>query len=143
MAGLLVQVVQFDRLGGTLVGDAGPVVYVASTALVLAVVLRNVRLAGLAIVAAGAALNLAAIIANGGYMPADPGALAAAGLQPTQGATNSVVLAQPALAPLTDLFALPSGVPFANVFSVGDVLIGLGAAVAIASAMRTARPDGG
>ncbi len=136
------QVVQFDRVGGALVGDAGPALYVASTAVVLAVVLRNIRLTGLPIVAAGAALNLAAIIANGGYMPADPGALAAAGLRPAEGATNSVVLAQPALAPLTDVFGLPSGVPFANVFSVGDVLIGLGVAVAIASAMRTARPRG-
>ena len=32
--------------------------------------------------------------------------------------------------------ALPSWLPFANVFSVGDVLIGIGVAVTIALAMR-------
>jgi hypothetical protein len=43
---------------------------------------------------------------------------------------------EPALRPLTDVFAIPSAVPLANVFSIGDVLIGLGLATAIALAMR-------
>ena len=34
----------------------------------------------------------------------------------------------PRLAPLTDIFAMPRWLPFANVFSVGDVLIGVGVA---------------
>jgi hypothetical protein len=139
LAALLVQVVQFDPAGGQVIGALGPAVYVASTLLVLVVVLRNIRVTGLPIVAAGAASNLAAIVANGGYMPADPGAIALAGLKPTQGPTNSVVLADPALRPLTDIFAIPAGVPFSNVFSVGDVLVGVGVAVAIAAAMRAAR----
>ena len=46
----------------------------------------------------------------------------------------------PALLPLTDLFALPAWLPFANVFSVGDVLIGVGVAATIALAMRVRRP---
>lgn len=129
--------VQFDPAGGALVGGLGPAVYVASTAVVLGVVILNARVRGLPIVAAGAALNLAAIVANGGFMPADPGALAAAGLTPASGPTNSVVSASPALAPLTDVFALPPWLPFANVFSVGDVLIGLGVAITIALAMRS------
>jgi hypothetical protein len=138
VAALLVQVVQFDPVGGRLLGDLGPAVYVASTAVVLAVVARNIRVTGLTVVAAGAASNLAAIVANGGYMPADPGALALAGLEPTEGPSNSIVLAEPALRPLTDVLALPAWVPLANVFSIGDVLIGLGVAVAIAAAMRAA-----
>jgi multisubunit Na+/H+ antiporter MnhE subunit len=56
-----------------------------------------------------------------------------------EGNTNSVVVAAPALAPLTDLFAMPAWMPLANVFSIGDVLIGAGVAVAIAAAMRTGR----
>jgi hypothetical protein len=65
---LLVQLYQFHPLGAPLVGSAGPALYVATTAVVLIVVLRNLRLTGLPIVAAGAASNLAAITANGGYI---------------------------------------------------------------------------
>jgi len=135
---LLVQVVQFNPVGGSLIGEAGPLVYVVSTATVLVVVLMNLRLPGLLLVAVGAAANLAAIVANGGYMPSDPGALAIAGLTPHDGPSNGIVVADPALRPLTDVFALPAGLPLANVFSIGDVLIGLGVAVAITAAMRSA-----
>ena len=102
-------------------------------------VLRNVRIPGVAFIAIGAGCNLAAIVANGGWMPADPAALAAIGGL-GQGYTNSIEVADPALRPLTDLFALPAWLPFANVFSVGDVLIGVGIAVTIALAMRGPRP---
>ena len=82
--------------------------------------------------------NLAAIVANGGYMPADPAALASV-VELSPGYSNSVVVADPALRPLTDLYALPAAFPFANVFSVGDVLIGIGIALVIVFAMRSAR----
>jgi hypothetical protein len=72
-------------------------------------------------------------------MPADPHALAAIG-GIGQGYTNSIELAAPALGPLTDLFVLPAWLPFANVFSIGDVLIGVGVATAIALAMRGPTP---
>ena len=72
-------------------------------------------------------------------MPADPGALALAGFAGPGEHTNSVVLAEPAFRPLTDIYALPAWVPLANVFSVGDVLIGAGVALAIVAAMR--RPE--
>jgi hypothetical protein len=132
---LLVQVVLFSPLADGLAPDTGRLIYVGSTALVLAVVLANLRLTGLPIIVAGAASNLAAIVANGGSMPASPFALSV--LDRGVGAhTNSVVLAQPALEPLTDVFATPAWLPLANVFSIGDVLIGVGVAVAIAAAMR-------
>ena len=102
---------------------------------VLAAVLRNLALPGMAIVAIGAVCNLGAIVANGGYMPADPGALATAGVD-TSGPSNSIVVADPALRLLTDIFAIPAAIPLANVFSVGDVLIGIGVATVIAVAMR-------
>lgn len=133
---LLVQVLLFSSPLGDAVGAAGPLVYVASTAAVLAAVVRNFRAPGLGIVALGAVSNLAAIVANGGYMPADPGALALAGLDPSRGYSNSIVTNRPVLGPLTDVFALPAGVPLANVFSIGDVLIGVGIACTIALAMR-------
>jgi hypothetical protein len=136
VAGLLVQVVLFTQLGHELAGGLEPAIYVGSTLVVFAAVLRNIRLTGMPIVALGAVSNLAAIIANGGAMPASAAALAAAGLDGPGDYTNSVVLANPALEPLTDIYAIPASWPLANVFSVGDVLIGLGIIVVIAAAMR-------
>jgi lipoprotein signal peptidase len=104
--------------------------------MVLAVVLRNLRLPGLVLVAAGALSNMLAIVANGGFMPASAAALAFLGKSVHPGYSNSAIVESPALAPLTDVFALPPFVPFANVFSIGDVLISIGIAVVIASAMR-------
>ena len=135
IAGLLVQAILFSDAGFAAAGYAAPAIYVASTAAVLATVLRNIRLTGMPIVAAGSISNLAAILANGGSMPADAAALASAGL-PVEDHGNSVVLDAPALQPLTDIFAIPAGLPFANVFSLGDVLIALGIVVLIAAAMR-------
>ncbi|HKG56932.1 MAG TPA: DUF5317 family protein [Candidatus Limnocylindrales bacterium] len=133
--GTLIQLALFSDPVTARIGSLGPGIYVASTGLVLLAVVRNFRIAGIAIVAVGAASNLAAIVANGGYMPASAAALAGHG--GGNGYSNSVVLANPALAPLTDLFALPAWVPAANVFSVGDVLIAVGIVVAIVVRMRT------
>lgn len=69
-------------------------------------------------------------------MPADPEALASLG-KPVEDAANSIVAADPALWFLTDLFAMPTWLPLANVFSIGDVLIGVGIAVAVAAGMRS------
>jgi len=138
VAGFVVQVLIFSDPVGSAVGSAGPAIYVASEVAVLAAVLRNLAIPGVAIIAIGAVANLAAIIANGGRMPADPAALRSAGLE-VQGITNSTVVADPVLRPLTDIFAIPAAVPFANVFSIGDVLIGIGIAATIAMAMRRGR----
>lgn len=139
VAGLLVQVVLFSPTGDALAGDLGPAIYVASTAAVLLAVLRNIRLPGMALVALGALANLAAITANGGSMPASAEALATAGLPPGDH-LNSVVVASPALQPLTDIYAIPASLPLANVFSVGDALIALGIAWTVAAAMRRRAP---
>ena len=139
--GLLVQVALFADPVSAAVDDAAPAIYVASTAAVLVAVLRDVRVPGMAVIAIGAASNLAATLANGGSMPADPAALASV-VQLTPGYSNSVVVADPGLRPLTDLYALPAAFPLANVFSVGDVLIGLGVAATIAMAMRAQRAGG-
>lgn len=136
IGGLFAQVILFSGPVAEAVGELGPALYVASTAAVLLAVLRNWRIPGLVLVALGAASNLAAIAANGGVMPASPEAAAALEAQAGPGFSNSVVMADPALRPLTDIFVLPGWVPFANVFSVGDMLIGVGVAVVIALGMR-------
>ena len=141
VAGLVAQLLLFADPIATSVGDLGAPIYVLSTAAVLVAVVRNWRIPGMWLVAVGAASNLLAIVANGGVMPASPEAVSA--LEPVggEGFSNSVVIADPALRPLTDIFALPPWLPFANVFSIGDVLIGVGIAVVIALAMRRdARP---
>lgn len=136
IGGFLVQLVLFSSPVTDRVGALGPPIYVGSTLVVLIFVLRNIRVPGLALIAIGAVSNLAAILANGGYMPASPSALRSLGKTDPTTYSNSVELASPALAPLTDIFAMPAFLPFANVFSIGDVLIGAGVAIALAVAMR-------
>lgn len=143
IGGLLVQVVLFTDQVATAVGDLGALIYVGSTALVFLGVLRNADIPGMKIVALGAASNLIAIVANGGYMPAGRDAMAALGKADPTIYSNSAVVAHPALEPLTDIFALPVWLPFSNIFSVGDMLIALGVAVVIVRAMRAGpEPDG-
>lgn len=98
--------------------------HVASYGLAAVVLWLNRRLPFVWLLALGGAANAVAIAANGGVMPARPGALATAGLEPTPGAfANSAAVAHPHVAWLGDVFATPAAWPFANVFSVGDVLI--------------------
>ena len=125
------------------VGDAGPLLYVASTLVVLAALLRNLRETGFAIIALGAGLNLTVIVLNGGQMPADPNAFAALNglpVVPTDLFSNSTLSGSHTVLPfLGDTMVLPRPLPFANVFSIGDVLIGIGAVVFLTSAMRRGR----
>jgi len=137
LIGLLAQVVLFFGPVAERIGSAGSVVYIGSTLLVLVVVCRNLAVPGLALVAAGTAANLAAILANGGSMPASSAALALVGHGVNEGYSNSAVVADPALWLLTDIFAIPAPMPFANVLSIGDVLIGIGVAWAVVAAMRS------
>ena len=89
----------------------------------------NRRVPGMPLTALGAALNLLAITANGGVMPASPAALVSAGRPVDEpGFQNSTAVADPQLAFLGDVFAIPASWPLSNVFSIGDVLIGLGLA---------------
>jgi len=136
VAGLGVQVVLFSEPVTERIGELGVPIYVLSTALVAAAVIANRRITGMPIVALGALSNLAAIVANGGYMPASAGAMAALGKTAPTVYSNSAVVQDPRLAPLTDIFALPPWLPGANVFSIGDVFIGLGVAVVVIWAMR-------
>jgi hypothetical protein len=138
--GLAIQVVLFSEPVTQRIGNLGPWLYVASTALVLVAVAANARIAGVPIILVGAACNMAAIVANGGFMPAGGAALEAINRTLGDEYSNSALLPHPALEPLTDIFAMPAWVPFANIFSVGDVFIGIGVVVVVAAAMRRGRP---
>jgi hypothetical protein len=138
LAGLLVQVVLFSEPVAARVGSLGPPLYVASTGVVLVAVVANLHIRGMLIIALGAASNLAAIIANGGYMPTAPAAADVLDRTEPTIYSNSAIVADPALGPLTDIFALPTWLPFTNVFSIGDLLIGVGVAVTVVVAMRAA-----
>ena len=143
VAGLVAQLILFADPVALAVSDpVGRLVYTASTLAVFVAVLANVRIPGIPVLAVGAGLNLAAIVANGGIMPADPAAAASAGIVPDDVFSNSAIVDNPVLGPITDIFAVPSGLPLANVFSIGDILIAVGLAWTIAAAMtrRTGDP---
>jgi hypothetical protein len=106
--------------------------HLASYALVAAFVAVNLGVPYLWLIAFGGMLNLVAIAANGGVMPADPDALAAAGIvADPQAFSNSTAVADPVLLPLGDVFWVPASWPLSNVFSVGDVVIVVGAFLAL------------
>jgi hypothetical protein len=134
--GFAAQVVLFSDFVVERVGSAGPPLYVISTLAVGIAVVRNVGLPGMPLIILGAASNMAAILANGGFMPAAPQALASLGKTAPVVYSNSAVVAQPALELLTDRFVLPRWLPLANVFSVGDVLLGAGVFILIVVIMR-------
>ena len=106
--------------------------HVASFALGLVWVWLNRRVPGLWVVGLGALLNAVAIVSNGGVMPASASALRTAGMEvnPDVFATSDA-LEDPRLLFLGDVFATPASWPFANVFSIGDVVIAIGAAITI------------
>jgi hypothetical protein len=136
IVGLFIQILLFSEPVTARIGALGPPIYVGSTAMVIAAIVANRAVPGMLIVALGAASNLIAILANGGYMPADPSAIAVLGSAHPTSYSNSTIVPDPVLWPLTDIFALPRWVPLANVFSIGDLVIGVGIAIVIATAMR-------
>jgi hypothetical protein len=142
--GLGIQVLLFSTPLGDSLGAVAPAVYVASNVAVLVAVWRNMAIPGMPLVLIGGAANLVAIVANGGYMPVSPTALVALGRTAADGYTNSRLIdgvgAGAVLGPLTDLFALPGWLPLANVFSIGDVCIGVGVAIAVVAAMHGRGP---
>jgi hypothetical protein len=136
LLGFLAQVALFSDAVAERVGDAGPAIYVGTTLMVGAAVLRNIRLPGLPLIALGALSNMAAILANGGFMPATSAAMASLGKSAPTIYSNSAVVPDPSLPWLIDRFALPHWVPFANVFSIGDILLAAGVFVLVVTVMR-------
>src|SRR3954452_6367138 len=131
LIGLAFQALIFSSPLAASVGRLGPSLYVVSTALVLMSLIVNFRQPGFWLIVVGAMLNFAAIVANGGFMPASPEAVAAlrgvVELPSTDYTNSAIATGATTLWFLGDIFVLPRPVPFSNVFSIGDLLIGSGA----------------
>jgi hypothetical protein len=107
-------------------------IHLASYAFVAAFVALNLGVPYLWLLALGGMLNLVAIAANDGVMPADPVALTAAGVATDpETFSNSTAVAEPVLLALGDIFWVPASWPVSNVFSIGDVVIVVGTFLAL------------
>ena len=106
----------------------------------------NHSLSGMKLLALGIVLNGAVILANGGFMPVTPEALARAGhsevvLELERGlrvvGSKDVVLNRDDtnLWPLSDIFVIPKRFPLAGSFSIGDALIISGCFMLMQSAL--------
>ena len=108
-------------------------IHLGSYGLAIVFLYANRHLPNLWIAALGGACNLAAIVANGGTMPASRSVLAAAGIPIARdGFDNSAAVDHPRLAFLGDIFSVPKWFPMSNVFSIGDLLLLIGAAAMLA-----------
>jgi hypothetical protein len=146
VAALAVQLVIFSPLGDWVPEDASVAVHMASYALLLVFAVLNRGNVGVLLAGGGTLLNAVVITANGGYMPASRRALDLAGLVTTSATHNNSAVAEHGdhLLVLGDVMAVPGGIPFfSNVFSVGDVLIAVGVALLLATAMRAPAPVAG
>lgn len=109
---------------------------IGSYALLVAVVLANLRVPGVAVIGLGLAANLAVIAANGGYMPVTSEAVSRAGLEQLVTTTDvgtEIFGSKDIVLPYSDtrLWALSDIVilrwPFPTVVSLGDVILAAGA----------------
>lgn len=145
---LAVQVLIVNVIPGAGSHGTHAAIAIATYVVLAGVIAANIRIPGVAIVALGGLGNALAIVANGGVMPASASALATAGLEADPGVyTNSALVEHARLAFLGDVFAIPASIPAANVFSVGDILLAVGAGVVIHHAcgsrlVRRRRPAG-
>jgi hypothetical protein len=126
------QLVLFPPIALDLSNPLVDVLHLASYALLLLFGVANIRNLALLPLFAGMSLNALAITVNGGRMPASQDALASARVG-IDGRSN-VALHDKHLSFLGDVFALPRNFPLANVFSVGDLLIGIGIVTLIVAA---------
>jgi hypothetical protein len=105
----------------------------------------NRRIAGMGLLGLGLILNLAVMLTNGGYMPVTPEMMPRIGYDHLGGAqagerlvgSKSVILPreQTRLWILSDIFAFSFPFPLCGAFSMGDVLIAVGAFRIVQSAL--------
>jgi hypothetical protein len=107
---------------------------------VLVALVANLRQPGFWLIFVGALANFIAIAANGGQMPASAEAWTvlngAPELPPTEFANAFIATPNTPFYFLGDHFVLPRPFPFANVFSIGDGLIGAGGAWFVVAVMH-------
>lgn len=136
-----------DAAGWLDIRPFAPYIYVATLLFLFAVIWLNRRSPAIVLMGAGIFLNFLVIAANGGKMPVSAEGLAKAGMEEyieiLQGdtvLTHRLIGDETRLAFLADIFALPSPYPFPRVFSIGDVLLGVGACWFLIGGM-TAHPS--
>lgn len=108
--------------------------------LLLPFLLANIRMWGMRLILVGLALNLAAMLANGGLMPVEANAVEAVGrhevrdLHPGSHIAGSKNVLLPSdeirLKGLTDILVIPLPKPFTRAVSVGDLFVLAGLTVA-------------
>jgi hypothetical protein len=132
--GIQVVAFPFAFLPWTTGDTAARILWLASYALLIVATILNRHVAGVAVVGAGMVLNVLAVVANGGHMPVSQAAMRAAG-ESYAVKQNSAAIDDPSLPWLIDRFAAPDWLPLGNVFSLGDVVIAVGAVVIVWSGM--------
>jgi len=134
VASLGLQFAVFTLFSSQIPEDLGRYAHLASYGFALIFVHANWRIPGMLVLVTGGLLNLAAIAANGGLMPASAEALERAGkIDNAEEFKNSTEVEGARLQFLGDIFAIPDGVPFANVFSIGDIVLVVGGGILVHS----------
>jgi len=126
--------------------DPGAWLHLGSYLLLLAAVWQNRNLPGIKLIGIGLLLNLAVIVANGGFMPIEPETVVRighgsrvmdlqAGYRVHQ--AKDVVLPRELtrLWPLSDIFVLAAPFPMPTAFSLGDVFLSVGVFVLLQRVM--------
>ncbi len=142
---LLIQILIFPLFSERpLITFATPELHVLSYAILFLWLLLNLSVRPVWAIGAGALFNVVVVLANGGYMPssvtalerADLGSVAAALL--TDGTYGNVALMGEGsrLDVLGDWLFLPSWIPGATAFSIGDLLIMVGLVWLVVKGMR-------
>ncbi len=132
LASLALQVVVISLLAGSIPASVSAGLHLLSYGLAFVFTWYNRHIVGMALIVFGGMLNFIVIAANGGVMPAKLEALQRAGIvsdSPTF--ENSAPIDDARLWFLGDIFALPEGMPFANVFSIGDILLVIGGGITV------------
>ncbi len=162
LAGGLIQVIIFTGYIGSndIIRGLAPYLYVTALSMGLVAIYMNRHIFGMKLVLVGAFLNFVVITINGASMPAREESLRIAGtLEHVQSqheryaAGEDVQWPQLTLADedtrlafLGDVLPIPEAIPAANVVSIGDVFISLGAIIAVVWVMHlrptTPRTDG-
>lgn len=146
LLGFLMQIVIFSRWWAErlMLSKLTPYAYILSMAALLVAVAYNQSVPGISLLGLGLFLNALTIITNGGQMPASLWALHTAGFVPEGTGTvawdsnNSKLMDESTrLRFLGDILAIPKTLPFANVFSIGDILISAGGVVFVQKIMTS------
>lgn len=132
-----VQALIFTSRSEAALGSWLPVIYILTMCSLVVFLWLNRRVSGIPVLMAGLMLNLAVIVANGGWMPVDPQALIATGqseraalLVHAGRAANCVLMSETShLNFLGDRIVISSLGTLGSAFSIGDLVTLAGEAV--------------